>query len=401
MIDHPPKVLFYIPENNTTKMDGPLADAINMAESFKLANIPSIFVFNGHPDKFQKFIDTGADVRTLDMPLPGFKHYINFLYRRKFSRKLANLIKTENIDVVHLGGRATYILNYLKSESVLKVCVQQGGTPEPKPKKMIISWTYNPKKLLKLWYIKYVVWNFKHADLVICPSETARQETIITFNVNSKKTVVIRPHARGQLKTSKTGQIRKEFGISDNERIILSAGRITKAKGVEDFGEVAKILFARGKKYRFLFAGHERDTEYGSKIKEKYGKYVIFLGDRVDIANIYADADMLVHLSHREGSPLAIIESLEFGLPCVTWDIPGVNEDVYVGLTGRVSPFGDHNHVADSIEAILENPVELNRLSKGATMKFNQYSVKDYAGKILNAYKLRREIINPSSQKSR
>jgi glycosyltransferase involved in cell wall biosynthesis len=388
MTDRPPKVLFYIPEDSTSPMDGPMADAINIAESFKLANIPSIFVFDGHPDKFQKFIESGVDVRNLDMPLPGFKRHLSFLYRRKFSRQLANLIKTENIDVVHLGSRGTYVLNYLKTQSVLKVCVQQGGTPNPKPLKVLDHWTFNPKTLLKLWYRKYVVWNFKHADLVICPSETARQAAIITFGVKSEKTVVIKLHVRSQLKTSKTGQIREEFGIGDNERIILSAGRITRAKGVEDFGEVAKILCTRGKKYKFLFAGHERDTEYASQIKEKYNQYVTFIGYRPDIANTFADADLLLHLSHRESSVLAIIESLEFGLPCVAWDIPGVNENVYDGLTGRVSPFGNFNHVADSIEAILENPVELNRLSQGATMKFSDHSIENYAGEILNAYKL-------------
>ena len=128
------------------------------------------------------------------------------------------------------------------------------------------------------------------------------------------------------------------------------------------------------------------------------------MGIGKDLARGKLGEDMLVSLLEKAEitqSYFNIIESLEFGLPCVAWDIPGVNEDVYDGVTGKVSPFGDHNHVADSIEAILENPVELNRLSKGATMKFNQYSVKDYAGKILNAYKLRREIINPSSQKSR
>ncbi|MEC9293669.1 MAG: glycosyltransferase family 4 protein [Chloroflexota bacterium] len=391
MAERPPKVLFYIPDDRTSQMDGPMADAINIARSFKLANIPSIFVFNGHPDKFQKFIDTGVDVRILDMPLPGFKHHASFLYRRKFSKQLAELIEAEKIDVLHLGSRANYVLNYLKTQSILKVCTQGGGTPNPKPLKMLNSWIFNPKSLLKQWYYKYVTWNFKYADLVLCPSETARQSAIITCNVKPEKTVVIRPHARSQLKTSKAGQIRKEFGVNNDEKIILSVGRITKAKGVEDVGKVAKMLFARGEKFRFLFAGYARDMDYAFKVKEKYGKYVTFIGHRQDIANAFADADILLHLSHREGSPLAIIESLEFGLPCVAWDIPGVNEDVYDGVTGKVSPFGNHNHVADAIQTILKNSVELTRLSNGASMKFREHSILDYAGKILSAYKHRKK----------
>jgi len=388
MIDRPPKILFYFPDHGGSNIDGPTADAINIARSFKLANIPSIFVFNGHPDKFRKFEDTGADVRMIDMPLPGLKNHANFIYRRKFSRKLSEFIKTEKIEVVHLGQRASYILNYIKTKSVLKVCTQGGGTPNPKPLRMLKTFTINPKTLLKLWYRKYVLWNYKRADLVICPSDPARQTAIRTFSVKPKKIIVIRPHANSQLKNAKIGQVRQEFGIGKDEKIILSVGRITKAKGVEDIGEVAKILFERGEKYRFLFAGHQRNAQYAKRIKEKYGKYVTFIGHRQDIANAFADADMLVHLSHREGSPLAIIESLEFGLPCVAWDIPGVNEDVYEGLTGRVSPFGNFNHVADSIQKILENPIEMGRFANQATNKFSEHSIQNYAGKILDAYKL-------------
>ena len=97
---------------------------------------------------------------------------------------------------------------------------------------------------------------------------------------------------------------------------------------------------------------------------------------------------MLVHLSHRKGSPLAIIESLGFGLPCVAWDIPDANENVYDGLTGRDSSFGNFDHVADPIQKILGNPVEMNRLSNGPITKFSEHSIKNYAGEIINAYKL-------------
>ncbi len=38
------------------------------------------------------------------------------------------------------------------------------------------------------------------------------------------------------------------------EKIMAKAKQNT---GVEDLGEVAKILYGRGKKYRFLFVGHE------------------------------------------------------------------------------------------------------------------------------------------------
>jgi len=79
-----------------------------------------------------------------------------------------------------------------------------------------------------------------------------------------------------------------------------------------------------------------------------------------------ADADLLVHFSHWEGSPLVVIEALEFGVPCVAWGIPGTSEDVEDGITGRTVPFGDHVAAAHAIEQIFEQPGLMEKFGEGA-----------------------------------
>ena len=120
-----------------------------------------------------------------------------------------------------------------------------------------------------------------------------------------------------------------------------------------------------------------------------FGKYVDFIGHRPDVANLYADADLLVHLSHREGSPLVVIEALEYGLPCVAWDLPGVSEDVKPGVTGYAPAFGDHEGAADAIERILDDPLQLSSLNYGARTAFVEFSIDKYADRLLNAYRIR------------
>ena len=178
--------------------------------------------------------------------------------------------------------------------------------------------------------------------------------------------MVVRPGIRGRLAESNPGELRRELNIGADEKVVLSVGRITKAKGVEDFGEVARIINSRGKDYRFVFVGVERNENYGKAIRQKYGEFVTFIGRRSDIANVYADTDLLVHLSHREGSPLVVIEALEFGVPCVAWGIPGTSEDVEDGITGRTVPFGDHVAAAHAIEQIFEQPGLLEKFGEGA-----------------------------------
>ena len=389
-----PKILLFMPSNGGTNIDGPLGDAINVAQSFARAKIPAIFVFNGHPDVFKRFQETGVDVRRMDMPVSGVKQHFNPFYRRRFARRLSNFIKDENIDVLHLGQGGNYILNYLNNSGILKVCVQQGATPDFKPIGLFDGGVrLHPKDLLKSWYRKYVRLSYKRADLVLCVSEAAGEAAIRTFKVQPERTVVVRPGITGRAGNSKCGEIRREFGIGADEKVVLSVGRITKVKGVEDIGEVARTLALRGKNYRFLFLGQERDQTYGRMIKQKYGQFVTFTGHRHDIANVYADADLLVHLSHREGSPLVVLEALEFGLPTVAWDIPGTGEDVDDGITGRLVPFGDHTAAADAIQQIFDRPAELERFGAGARERFSEFSIDDYSGRLLAAYEGRRQVI--------
>jgi len=394
MNPHSLKILVFMPDNGGPDIDGTTADAINIAKSFAVAKTPSIFVFNGHPEIFRRFEETSVDVRRMEMPISGVKQHFNPLYRRRFSRVLSNFLETENIDVIHLGQGAPYILNYLKKSKVLKVCVQQGATPDFKPTELFNNGvSLSPVALIKAWYRKYVRLNYKRADLVVCVGEAAHTASIRTFHIKPERAAIVRPGITSQRQNSAPGTIRREFEIGDDEKIVLSVGRITEAKGVEDFGKIARELTSRGEKFRFFFAGRERDTSYGNMIKQKYGDAVTFIGHRPDIFNAYADADLLVHFSHREGSPLVVIEALEYGLPCVAWDVPGVSEDVEDEVTGRTVPFGDHGSAADAIQQILNSPVDLEKFGAGARHRFTRFSIDNYSARLLEAYKARRREI--------
>jgi len=384
------KILFFMPDTVGTggyRMDGPTNDAINIAKSFADSNVPAIFVFNGHSDVFEKFQQTGIDVRRVEMPVSGVKQHFNPFYRRRFSRRLVTLIEDEGIEVLHLGHGASYIINYLKNSNVFKVTVQSASTPGFAPVALFPNGIqFHPKTILKAWYRKYVRLDYTTADLVFSPGDAAHEATIRTYGVKPERSMIMRIASREQIPSSKRGVIRQEFGIGESEKVILTVGRITKAKGVEDIGAVAKILASRGRKYRFLFAGDELEEAYGTRIREKYGELVTFIGHRRDIANAFADADLIAHLSHREGTPLAVIESLEFGLPCVAWDLPGVSEDVEDGVTGRAVQFGDHAAAADAVEEILEQTKTWEMFSEGARKRFIRFSIDDYAGRLLTAY---------------
>lgn len=71
--------------------------------------------------------------------------------------------------------------------------------------------------------------------------------SIKMFGIPEHKTAVIHPGIAPQSHLSVPGSDPPEFDVPDDVKIVLSVGRITSARGVEEFGEIARILIGRGK----------------------------------------------------------------------------------------------------------------------------------------------------------
>ena len=166
-VNDAPRTLFFSADIKAPGIDGPLTNAINIAKSFADAGFPAIFVYNGKQEVFDRFVATGADVRRFEFPIGSWKTHLNPLSRRKYSRKLAEFIEDEKIEVVHTFFRASYVFNYLKSTRVLKVAEQVYASSSPKPLRMFENgFKIAPRYLLSAWYRRYVRFNFSAADLV-------------------------------------------------------------------------------------------------------------------------------------------------------------------------------------------------------------------------------------------
>jgi glycosyltransferase involved in cell wall biosynthesis len=81
---------------------------------------------------------------------------------------------------------------------------------------------------------------------------------------------------------------------------------------------------------------------------------VRFLGNRCDVPDLLAAADLTVLTSDWEGMPIAVLESLAAGVPVVATDVDGVAEALADG-GGVVVPRGEPQAVADAVRSLLSN----------------------------------------------
>jgi glycosyltransferase involved in cell wall biosynthesis len=160
------------------------------------------------------------------------------------------------------------------------------------------------------------------------------------------------------------GAFRKEFGIPEHGRLLMSAGGFDAAAGLRTAVWAFDILkYADPAVYYVLFGdGPERGRV------SRFSQAVGFDDDRVRFAGSKGYVAEVIGLSevawvtHLRGGVNIALEAMAAGVPVVAFhnrDLAGVIED---GVTGRLVPAGDRIRLAAATTDLLENPAERSRL---------------------------------------
>ncbi len=115
--------------------------------------------------------------------------------------------------------------------------------------------------------------------------------------------------------------VRKEFGIEDQDFVIGHVGRIDEVKNHKFLLEVYKeVLKTRDAKLLLVGRGDLKETVEKTVKEEGLQDKVVFTGLRNDVERLLQAMDVFVFPSLYEGLPMSLIEAQAAGLPCVISD---------------------------------------------------------------------------------
>jgi glycosyltransferase involved in cell wall biosynthesis len=154
--------------------------------------------------------------------------------------------------------------------------------------------------------------------------------------------------------------IRAEHGW-DTEPVVLFAGRLDREKGLEVLLAAWRVVTARAPKARLVIAGSPRNhpspaagAAYATDLQRHGGPGITWLTRRLDVAPLYAAADVVVLPSvYAEPSGRTILEGMATGLPVVASHIGGIPEH-FGELTDLLVPPGDAEALAAGLLRVLE-----------------------------------------------
>jgi glycosyltransferase involved in cell wall biosynthesis len=89
---------------------------------------------------------------------------------------------------------------------------------------------------------------------------------------------------------------------------------------------------------------------------------VRLVGERYDVPQLLAEADVFALSSASEGMPVSVLEAMAAGLPVVSSRVGGVPELVVDGETGILVRPGDASALAAALSSLIADPAERRRL---------------------------------------
>ncbi len=174
-------------------------------------------------------------------------------------------------------------------------------------------------------------------------------------------------------------EVGKEAGVDVDAPVLISVGRLVYAKAHEvlvasmpavlkEFPNTKVEIYGEG----VLRADLESQIE-----RLGVSNSVQLLGQSDNVARHLANADVFILSSRSEGLPIALLEAMSAGLPCIATKVEGVDEVIIEGQHGLVVPVEDPEALAQAILQLLRDPAARSKMGAEARQRVSEFYTVD------------------------
>jgi N-acetyl-alpha-D-glucosaminyl L-malate synthase BshA len=285
-------------------------------------------------------------------------------YDLALASKIAEVAKREQLDVLHA--------HYAVPHAVCAVLARQmvGG-------KLNIVTTLHGTDITVLGYdpslSDMIKFGIEQSDVVTAVSNALVRQTYELLDVQKPIQTVYNFVDERVYHRKEVGYLKKEYGIQENEKVIIHVSNFRKVKRVPDvvraFSLIRKQLPAK-----LLLVGDGPEMTVVSHLVEELGLNddVRFLGKQDRLEELYSISDVKLLLSEKESFGLVLLEAMACGVPCVGTTIGGIPEVIEDGRTGFLCGLGNVEEAAEKTLRILTDPQLHTYMAKQAVQTVYQ-----------------------------
>lgn len=220
---------------------------------------------------------------------------------------------------------------------------------------------------------------------IVVVSEAQKEEIVRKYKIAKEEKVKVVPLGL-ELDVfssieSRNGKLRSELGIGNDCVLIGIIGRLVPVKNHRMFLDACRRLFdlAGGLDIRCVVIGdgEERGRLEGYAGELGIQEEVVFTGWKKEMADAYADLDIVALTSLNEGTPVALIEALASGRPVVSTDVGGVKDVVEGGINGYLVAPEDISDFAKRLFELAGDPKKRDEFGRNGRKKVLQKYSKE------------------------
>lgn len=206
----------------------------------------------------------------------------------------------------------------------------------------------------------------------------------------------LEPFRKENYRSEELQELKRSFGISPDDSIVLFVGRLAKEKSIDVVVNQMPALIKKHPKAKFLIVGDgpsRKDLEALAK-KLNCEKSVIFTGEQPwdSIGKFYQLGDVFVSASVTETQGLTFAEAMAAHIPVVAKQdksIEGIIED---RKTGRV--FANDEQLAEVLYELLTDEEQTKQIIENAYEMVELLSAENFGKKVENVYMDVLEVMN-------
>lgn len=238
--------------------------------------------------------------------------------------------------------------------------------------------------------IRYLNFLYSRCDLLLAPSKKLTDELKIN---GFKKPIHYLPNGLTLQKPNLLSERQKELLKKKyhlHKKVVLHSGRLSYEKNVDQLIKAFNMLLKNHQDLSLLMIGDGPATKSLQKIVKKLGinHSVTFTGfiEHQDLVSsgILSLGDVFATASTMEVNPMAVLESMAYGLPVVGVKQAGLIE--LVSKNGYLVKSGDTRELTEKMEKILYDPKLASSMGKESLEVIKNYSIDRTTDQLLHFY---------------
>lgn len=242
-------------------------------------------------------------------------------------------------------------------------------------------------RVLKPHHVKQMSKSFlKGYSGVVAPSQRVLN-TLEKYGILGPYSVIPTGVNLKNFKKDATRDIRQEYGIKKDEKLLLSLSRLSSEKGIDRIIANMPDIIKENPNSKLLVVGDGPQKEELEQDVEKLGmdKYVTFVGqvDNRDVGDYYKAADVFLSASDSESQGLTYIEAMSSGAKIVAYEsdyLKQLLDDPSLGMTYKT----DQEFVKDVTKYLQTPPISEDAAIREA--KLYDISAEQFSFRVMSFY---------------